>query len=135
MRTECVVGRKLETGQAEQCIMTHDTCLQRLKHGQVQKAFKYYDRSYCTCNRVRTMGTGSAIPVVSTSTESSILLPPLRLLSSPSPSVLPPLVASPSCIFRRTDANAPSRSPRTVQHMHPLSKTTTCNVFQRHVYV
>ena len=35
-----------------------------------------------------------------------------------------------STIFSMTAEKAPSRSPRTVQHMQPLSMTTTCNMTQ-----
>mmetsp|Transcript_42991 Transcript_42991/g.121550 ORF Transcript_42991/g.121550 Transcript_42991/m.121550 type:complete len:222 (-) Transcript_42991:328-993(-) len=56
--------------------------------------------------RVRTMGTGSAIPVVSTSTASRGL---------------------PFSICWRIESKAPRRSPRTVQHMQPFSMTTTCS--------
>ena len=56
--------------------------------------------------RVRTMGTGSAIPVVSISTPSSGL---------------------PDSIAAKIDENAPRMSPRTEQHMQPLSMTITCS--------
>mmetsp|Transcript_97545 Transcript_97545/g.281488 ORF Transcript_97545/g.281488 Transcript_97545/m.281488 type:complete len:282 (+) Transcript_97545:327-1172(+) len=60
--------------------------------------------------RVRTMGTGSAIPVVSTSTASRGL---------------------PFSICLRMESKAPRRSPRTVQHMQPFSMTTTCSAKSR----
>mmetsp|Transcript_52760 Transcript_52760/g.101856 ORF Transcript_52760/g.101856 Transcript_52760/m.101856 type:complete len:254 (-) Transcript_52760:195-956(-) len=55
---------------------------------------------------VLTMGTGSAIPVVSTNTASSGL---------------------PCSICFRIESKAPRRSPRTVQHIQPFSMTTTCS--------
>mmetsp|Transcript_54312 Transcript_54312/g.151201 ORF Transcript_54312/g.151201 Transcript_54312/m.151201 type:complete len:238 (-) Transcript_54312:87-800(-) len=58
------------------------------------------------CRNVRTIGTGSAIPVVSMSTASSGL---------------------PCSIRFRMESKAPRRSPRTVQHMQPFSMTTTCS--------